>query len=103
MTGARMGPGSPAVIAAEERVRATAAELGEALVELVHASAAERARGPVQLLSVAEAAKRLGVSRTSAYQLIGSGRLRSITVGRRRLVPASELERIAREGLQDGA
>jgi excisionase family DNA binding protein len=50
------------------------------------------------LRSVREAARELGIGRDSAYQLVRTGRLRSITVGRRRLIPSSELQAfIARE------
>ncbi|MFJ3339048.1 excisionase family DNA-binding protein [Streptomyces sp. NPDC086766] len=40
------------------------------------------------LLTVEEAARRLGIGRTVCYQLIGSGELESVTVGRLRKVPA---------------
>ncbi len=36
---------------------------------------------PPQLLTVAELAKRLRISRPTAYRLIGSGRLRAYRVG----------------------
>ena len=39
------------------------------------------------LLTVTEAARRLGIGRTTTFALIGDGTLRSVTVGRRRLVP----------------
>ena len=40
------------------------------------------------LLTVEEAAKRLRLGRTLVYQLISSGELESVTVGRLRRVPA---------------
>ena len=40
------------------------------------------------LLTVEEAAKRLRLGRTLIYQLISSGELESVTVGRLRRVPA---------------
>ena len=40
-----------------------------------------------------DAALVLGLGRTTTYALIREGRLRSIKVGRRRLIPASEIER----------
>lgn len=40
-------------------------------------------------LSVDEAAKAIGIGRDLAYDMIHSGELRSIKVGRRRLVPKS--------------
>lgn len=42
--------------------------------------------------SVAEIAKKLGVSRNTAYTLVRSGALRSIRVGRQIRVPRSALE-----------
>ena len=45
------------------------------------------------LLSVNSAAAYLGVGRSTTYQLLMTGKLRSVTIGRRRLVPVSELRR----------
>jgi excisionase family DNA binding protein len=44
------------------------------------------------LVSIPEAAKALGVSRTVAYNLISSGDLTTVTIGRRRLVPVATLK-----------
>lgn len=79
---------------AEERVRAAASELVEALVALA-LEAAPKADAPDRLLSIAEAAEAAGISRTLLYAEIGAGRVRTIKVGRRRLVPASALAEIA--------
>ena len=50
------------------------------------------------LLSVQEVGKQLGLGRDRAYELIRSGRIRSVRVGARLLVPRQELEAwIARE------
>ena len=38
----------------------------------------------------------LGISRRGLYRLIEDGTLRTVTLGRRRLVPARELERLVR-------
>ena len=43
------------------------------------------------LLSVRDAAHELGIGRDTAYQLVREGRLRSIAVGRKRLIPRAEL------------
>jgi len=43
------------------------------------------------------AAASLGLGRTTTYRLIKEGRLRSIKVGRRRLVPADEIARFLRD------
>lgn len=45
-----------------------------------------------RLLSVAEVCDRLGIGRTSLYMAIRRGELRSVTIGRRRLIPVSALE-----------
>jgi hypothetical protein len=42
-----------------------------------------------QLYRVADAMVILSMSRTAIYEQIGSGRLRSVTEGRSRLIPAS--------------
>jgi excisionase family DNA binding protein len=50
------------------------------------------------LLSKAEAGKLLGLGPDAVARLIRDGRLRTITVGKRKLIPRSELEAwIARE------
>lgn len=46
--------------------------------------------GPL-LVGVREAARELGVGRDTAYELVRTGRLRSVSVGRRILIPRSEL------------
>lgn len=45
------------------------------------------------LLTVTEAADQLRISRWSLYQLINRQQIATITIGRRRLVPATEIER----------
>ena len=40
------------------------------------------------VLTIEEAAKRLGVGRTTMYALVMSGEIRSVTIGRLRRVPA---------------
>jgi excisionase family DNA binding protein len=44
------------------------------------------------LLSVRDASRALGLGRDATYRLVREGRLRSVRVGRRSLVPRSELE-----------
>lgn len=44
----------------------------------------------------------LGVSKPTVYKLIEQGRLRTVSVGRRRLIPATELARLL-EGDSDDA
>jgi excisionase family DNA binding protein len=79
------------------RLESAIRELVDALrAEIVAAEAGgSAATGPDRLLNVDEAAAALGIRRTSAYQEISAGRLRSLRIGRRRLVPASAItERI---------
>jgi excisionase family DNA binding protein len=45
-----------------------------------------------RVLRVEEAARLLGVGRSLAYDLIRSGRLRSIKIGSRRLVPVAAVD-----------
>jgi excisionase family DNA binding protein len=44
------------------------------------------------LLTVEEAARRLGIGRTSMYRLVSSGAVESVTVGRLRRVPSECLD-----------
>lgn len=44
--------------------------------------------------SINEAAKVLGIGRTSVYRLIGEGRLETIKLGRRTLIKAESIRRI---------
>ncbi|KPM52729.1 hypothetical protein ACG83_24960 [Frankia sp. R43] len=43
------------------------------------------------LLTTDEAAETLGIGRSTLYDLIRSGKLRTVKIGRRRLVPAAAL------------
>jgi excisionase family DNA binding protein len=44
------------------------------------------------LAGVRDAARELGIGRDTAYQLVRDGRLRAVRVGRRLLIPRTELE-----------
>lgn len=58
--------------------------------------------GPL-LLSVRDAARQLGIGRDTCYELVRCGRLRSVAIGRRRLIPFRELEAFAeREAVSAG-
>jgi excisionase family DNA binding protein len=65
------------------------AAAADALRRAAHESANEVA--PPVLLSMEDAAARLGIGRTLAYGLVQSGQLRSHLIGRRRLVSESAL------------
>ena len=55
------------------------------------------------LVGVKDAARELGIGRDTAYQLVRDGRIRAVSVGRKRLIPRSELAAfIEREVSQDG-
>ena len=45
------------------------------------------------LLSPVQAARRLGIGRSTLYLLLGDGQLESVHIGARRLVPVDGLER----------
>ena len=67
-------------------------EAVSALVSALIAATIEptpRPNAPDRLLSVDEAARALGIGRSVLYGLIASGRVRSVKVGRRRLIPSS--------------
>jgi excisionase family DNA binding protein len=51
------------------------------------------------LLRVAEAAEVLAISRSSLYQLMSSGEVRTVRLGRTVRIPRRELERLASAGL----
>jgi excisionase family DNA binding protein len=51
------------------------------------------------LIGVAEAARLLGVSTFTIRRLANAGALKTVNVGARRLVPSSEVERVAATGV----
>ena len=59
-----------------------------------------RRRDRSLLCTIDEAADLLSIGRTSVYQLMNSGQLRSVKVGARRLVPRAELEAFVNELLE---
>ena len=52
---------------------------------------------------IPEVCKRLGIGRTLVYELIKKGKLRTIKLGSRTLVPESELHRLISETLNQPA
>ncbi len=77
----------------EVTIRAAVDQLVAAIRATVQAELAVQVPGPVRqrLLTVDQAAGELGIGRSRLYQEIGAGRLRSVKVGRRRLVPTSAI------------
>ena len=51
---------------------------------------------PRTAYSLDEVAQSLGLSRSTLYSEMAAGRLQTVKLGRRRLVPARELERLVR-------
>jgi excisionase family DNA binding protein len=49
-------------------------------------------------LSIVEAARTCGLSRATLYRLISTGKLATIKVGARRLVPVTAIDALLREG-----
>jgi excisionase family DNA binding protein len=78
-----------------DRLRTAVSELVAVLRDEIASEVGARERAPDRLLSIQEAAQALGVGRTALYSEIGAGRIRSIKVGRRRLVPASAIIEVA--------
>jgi excisionase family DNA binding protein len=54
------------------------------------------------LVDVLEAARRIGIGRSELYVLLRSNRVRSVKIGRRRLVPVAELNRFVASLLSVG-
>lgn len=79
-----------------DRLAAAVAELVSALRDELAATAT--APGPDRLYAIPEAAALLGVSRTALYDQLAAGRIRSVKVGRRRLVPGQAIRELTGEG-----
>lgn len=73
------------------RLEAALAELVDALRAEVRADATPVTGAPDRLLSIDDVAGLLGIGRSAVYGELGAGRLRSIKVGRRRLVPGQAI------------
>jgi excisionase family DNA binding protein len=80
------------------RIRAALAELGDALLEAVGDGGNNGSPAPLvssSFASIAEACEITGISRSALYDSIARGEIASRKLGRRRLIPRSELERLA--------
>lgn len=82
-----------------DRLPAAIAELAEAILEEVRRELLANV-DTSRLLSVNEAAEQLGIGRTALYSEIAAGRLATVKIGRRRLVPASSVEARIYRGLR---
>ena len=58
----------------------------------------ENSRTPLAV-TLAEAAKSLGVGRSKMYDLAAAGKIRTFKIGRCRRIPMAEIERIVEEGI----
>ena len=76
---------------AGDRLTVAVAELVAALLEEITIDSRPSEREPDRLLSVEQAAQVLAIGRTSLYSEIRAGRIRSVKVGRRRLIPSSAI------------
>ena len=78
-----------------DRLHAAVMELVEALRDEIVVGARPSEREPDRLMSIEQAARALGIGRTALYSEIGEGRIRSVKVGRRRLIPSSAISEVA--------
>ena len=78
-----------------DRLTAAVTELVAALRDEIATQRRPSEREPDRLLSIEQAARVLGIGRTALYSEIGAGRIRSVKVGRRRLIPSSAISEVA--------
>ncbi len=78
-----------------DRLTAAVTELVAALRDEIATERRPTERQPDHLLSIEQAARALGIGRTALYSEIGAGRIRSVKVGRRRLIPSSAISEVA--------
>lgn len=67
------------------------------------AETSEIIRNPPRLLSLTQAKLELGIGRTLVYELIEAGKLRSVKLGRRRLIPREAIEEFVRRLSEAGS
>ena len=70
-----------------DRIELAVSELVDALRAEIASSAAHEPE-PDRLLPIPDAADALGIGRSMLYEEIARGRIRTVKVGRRRLVPS---------------
>jgi len=73
---------------AEARIRQAVADLADAIIAALDDGPSS---APDRLLSIDEAAATLGLGRSLLHAEIAAGRVRSVKVGRRRLIPAGAI------------
>lgn len=82
---------SVALATAADALRLAADALAAA-AEAAARSARESTDAPAGYVSIATAARALGLSRSALYEAMARGEVRSRKVGRRRLIPTTELD-----------
>jgi excisionase family DNA binding protein len=55
-------------------------------------TARDREPSKPRLLSIKQAVYELGISRTAVYELIAAGKIKTVKIGRRRLIPSEAIE-----------
>ena len=78
-----------------DRLATAVTELVAALRDEIATERRPSEREPDRLMSIEQAARALGIGRTALYSEIGAGHIRSVKVGRRRLVPSSAITEVA--------
>lgn len=69
-----------------------------ALVPAKRAKLSSKSSAMRRALSIDEFCERYGIGRSCVYQLINSGKLRSVKIGKRRLIPVDAAELLLQEG-----
>jgi hypothetical protein len=70
---------------------------GDGPVQAVNSTGADHAPLAYQ---VAHFCRAIGIGRTKFYELMARGKIRTVVVGGRRLVPAAEAQRLVRDGCE---
>jgi excisionase family DNA binding protein len=60
----------------------------------------QRAEAPKLGLSITEWTAQTGIGKVLTYKLIKAGKIKTVKVGNKRIIPASEVERILTEGTE---
>ena len=67
------------------------------VVQSVHSTGAGDAPLAYQ---VAHFCKAIGLGKTKFYELVAAGKIKTIVIGGRRLIPAAEAQRLVRDGCE---
>ena len=78
-----------------DRLSTAVTELVAALRDEIAAEHRPSGQEPDRLLTIDEAARALSIGRTALYSEIGARRIRSVKIGRRRLIPSSAVSEVA--------